>query len=61
MGAAAGESKLLLILGIVLGLLFPIAGLIIAIVLFVKGRSQQGLIVLGATAVGVLIGVLIYL
>jgi len=36
-------------------------GLIIAIVLFVKGRSQQGLIVLGATAVGVLIGVLIYL
>lgn len=59
--AAASGSNVLLIIGIIVGLLFPIGGLIIAIVLFVKGRSRHGLIVLGATIVGVLIGVLIFL
>jgi len=51
----------LLIVGIIVGLLFPIGGLIIAIVLFVQRRTQHGLIVLGATVVGAVIGALLYL
>jgi len=58
---AGQQSNVLLIVGIILGLLFPIGGLIVAIVLFATGRSQQGLWVLLATLIGVALSFAIYL
>lgn len=57
----ASKSNVLLIVGIILGLLFPIGGLIVAIILFVRGSKTHGFYVLGATVVGVLIGLALYL
>lgn len=57
--ARQNEGKGLLIAGIITGLLFPIVGLVIGIVLFVKGRASHGGAVLGACVVGVLIGVML--
>jgi hypothetical protein len=58
---AGQQSNALLIVGIILGLLIPIGGLIIAIILFATGRAQQGIYVALATLVGVLISLAIYL
>jgi hypothetical protein len=58
---AGQQSNVLLIVGIILGLLLPIGGLIIAVILFATGRAQQGLYVALATLVGVLIGLALYL
>ncbi len=54
-------SNVLLIIGIVLGILFPVGGLVVALVLFFTHRRQQALYVALATLVGVLIGVALYL
>ena len=58
---AGQQSNVLLIVGVLLGLLLPIGGLIIAVILFATGRAQQGLWVALATLVGVLIGLVVYL
>ena len=51
----AEQSNVLLIVGIILGLLLPIGGLIIAVILFATGRAQQGLYVILATLLGMLL------
>ena len=58
---AGEQSNVLLIVGIILGLLLPIGGLIVAVILFATGRSQQGLYVLVATLLGMLLAFAIYL
>ena len=58
---AAEQSNVLLIVGIILGLLLPIGGLIIAVILFATGRAQQGLYVILATLLGMLLAFLLYL
>ena len=58
---AGEQSNVLLIVGIILGLLLPIGGLIVAVILFATGRSQQGIYVIVATLLGMLLAFALYL
>lgn len=58
---AGQQSNVLLIVGIILGLLLPIGGLIVAVILFATGRAQQGIYVIVATLLGMLLAFALYL
>jgi len=57
----ARQSPWLLVLLVVIAIFLPIAGLIIAIVLFAQGRRSEAGIVLVGTVVGALIALALYL
>jgi flagellar biosynthesis protein FliQ len=56
-----GQNPWMTVLETVLALVLPIAGLVIAIVLFATKRMREGTIVFIATIVGALFGILLYL
>ncbi len=47
------------IVGIIVGLLLPVIGVIVAVMMFRKGRTRPGMAVLIASAIGVLVNLML--